>query len=131
MTSEQLAQAGVTPATRARFIAGQIVFVNSAWMRVFLAHDPAEPLSKVTVPVLALNGSLDVQVSAEQNLPVIERALTAAGNRDYSVREMDGLNHLFQPATTGAPGEYALVEVTIDPSVLDLVTEWILERFGG
>ncbi len=32
---------------------------------------------------------------------------------------------------TGAPGEYALIEVTLDPSVLDLVTEWILERFGG
>ena len=131
MTDEQLAQAGIAPTTRARFIEGQVVFVNSAWMRVFLTHDPAEPLAKVTVPVLALNGSLDVQVSADQNLPVIERALIAAGNRDYTVREMDGLNHLFQPATTGAPGEYALIEVTIDPSVLDLVTEWILQRFGG
>ena len=130
MTDEQLAQAGITPTTRGQFIAGQVVFMNSAWMRVFLAHDPAEPLAHVTVPVLAINGSLDLQVSA-QNLPGIERALIAAGNRDYTVREMDGLNHLFQPATTGAPGEYALIEVTLDPSMLDLVTEWILQRFGG
>ncbi|MFV2006226.1 MAG: alpha/beta fold hydrolase [Longimicrobiales bacterium] len=131
MTDAQLAQAGVTPETRERFIAGQVAFVNSAWMRVFLTHDPAEPLSKVTVPVLALSGSLDLQVSAEQNLAVIERSLGAAGNQDYTIRELDGLNHLFQPATTGAPGEYARIEVTIDPSVLDLVTEWILARFGG
>jgi hypothetical protein len=43
---------------------------------------------------------------------------------------MPGLNHLFQTAKTGSTMEYAQIEETMSPAVLDLVTHWILERFG-
>lgn len=99
-----------------------IKFASSPWFRSFVGHDPRPALRQVKVPVLALNGELDVQVSPDQNLPEIEKSLQAAGNRDVTIRQMPGLNHLFQPAKTGSPAEYELIETTMDPAVLDLVT---------
>src|SRR6185437_9774340 len=46
---------------------------TSRWERYFLAYDPAPALRKLTVPVLALNGSLDVQVPARENLAAMRR----------------------------------------------------------
>lgn len=96
------------------------------WMRYFLAFDPQPVLRRVTVPVLAMNGTLDLQVPATQNLPAIDAALRAAGNRDYRTVALPGLNHLFQTATTGSPAEYERIEETVAPAALDLMTTWIL-----
>lgn len=107
--------------------------INTPWFRYFIDYDPRPALHKVKVPVLALNGSLDLQVPADPNLPEIEKALKQAGNRDMrdvTVRLLPGLNHLFQPATTGSPAEYGVIETTIDPQVLALVTDWITKRFA-
>ena len=43
-------------------------------------YDPAPTLRKVTCPVLALNGELDLQVPSSLNLPAIKKALEAGGN---------------------------------------------------
>jgi uncharacterized protein len=102
--------------------------LTTPWFRYFLTHDPRPVLAQVKVPVLALIGSLDRQVDAEQNLPELERAL--AGNPHAAVRELPGLNHLFQHATTGAPAEYAQIEETFAPEALEAVSGFILERFG-
>jgi len=44
---------------------------------------------------------LDLQVPPEENLKAIEAALKEGGNKDFTVKEFLGLNHLFQPAQTG------------------------------
>jgi fermentation-respiration switch protein FrsA (DUF1100 family) len=97
------------------------------WMRYFLAYEPQPALEALAIPVLALIGDLDLQVSAELNIPALEAAL--AGNSDATVTELDGLNHLFQTATTGAVSEYGQIEETLAPKALELVSDWILERF--
>lgn len=102
----------------------------SPWMRWFLAYDPAPTLRRVKVPVLALNGALDVQVPPAENLGAIGRALTAGGNRDHQEVTLPGLNHLFQTARTGAIQEYAQIPETFAPAALDAMTRWILQRFG-
>jgi fermentation-respiration switch protein FrsA (DUF1100 family) len=104
----------------------QIRALKSPWFRYFLGYDPATALRKVTVPVLAINGSKDTQVSAAQNLPVIRKSLTTAGNRDHEEVELPGLNHLFQTAKTGSPAEYAQIEETISPMALEKVGDWIV-----
>jgi uncharacterized protein len=103
----------------------------SPWMRYFLTYDPAPALRKVKVPVLALNGTLDLQVPYKENLPAISAALTAAGNHDFKVVEMPGLNHLFQPATTGSPTEYATIPETFSPAALDIIATWIHAHADG
>ena len=100
------------------------------WFRSFLRTDPREALRRVTCPVLALNGSLDLQVPADVNLRAIEQALRAGGNSDVTVTTMEGLNHLFQTATTGLPTEYAAIEETFAPHALHLVSDWIRDHAG-
>jgi hypothetical protein len=104
--------------------------VNSPWFRFFLSYDPRPTLEKVRVPVLALNGSLDLQVPAEANLREVEAALRRGGNPDVTVRILPGLNHLFQTARTGAPSEYAQITETMSPAAMEAVSSWILERFA-
>jgi pimeloyl-ACP methyl ester carboxylesterase len=100
--------------------------VTSPWMSWFLRYDPQVELKKLKIPVLALTGEKDLQVAARDNLPVMKAAL--AGNPDATLRELPGLNHLFQTAGTGAPSEYGDIEETFAPSALKIVTDWVSER---
>lgn len=129
-------QASLTPEERARpeasdaTMAAAIDQLIAPWFRWFLRYDPAPALRATRVPVLALNGSLDLQVPADENLAGIQRALAAGGNRDVTVEKLPGLNHLFQTARTGAPSEYAQIEETFSPAALRRIGDWIVQRFG-
>jgi alpha-beta hydrolase superfamily lysophospholipase len=90
-------------------------------------HDSAATLARIDAPVLALNGSLDLQVAPEQNLAAFREGL--AHNRDVTVVELPGINHMFQTAKTGGRGEYRDIEETIAPAVLTLISDWINQRF--
>jgi fermentation-respiration switch protein FrsA (DUF1100 family) len=94
-------------------------------MRYFLAVDPADYLAKVKCPVLALDGTLDMQVNAEANLAGIKASLEKGGNKNFEVVDLDGLNHLFQKAATGALAEYGQIQETVDPVALEKVSAWI------
>ncbi|MDB5733864.1 MAG: alpha/beta hydrolase [Alphaproteobacteria bacterium] len=119
---DTLSAAGV-PTERAIATAGQL---SAPWFRFFLSYDPVPTLKQVTCPVLALNGSLDLQVPPKEDLAAIKAALV--GNRDVTVEELPGLNHLFQTAKTGAPGEYGEIEETMSPAALAVVGDWIVQR---
>jgi pimeloyl-ACP methyl ester carboxylesterase len=108
----------------------QIKAVSSPWFRGLLTYDPAPTLSQLTCPVLAINGEKDVQVPPEQNLPVIRKALESAGNKNYEVDELPGLNHLFQTSKTGGIGEYSEIEETMSPVAMEKVAGWILQHAG-
>ncbi len=41
--------------------------------------------------------------------------------------ELPNLNHLFQQCETGAVAEYAQIEETISPDVLEIISKWIWE----
>ncbi len=103
----------------------QASMATSKWLRYFVTHDPGETLRKVKCPVLALNGELDKQVPPKDNLPAIEQALREGGNTRFVVKELPGLNHLFQTAKTGNIDEYAKIEETIAPLALETMTQWI------
>lgn len=108
--------------TEAGNVADQLL---SPWMRSFLALDPSRYLASVKIPVLAMNGSKDVQVPAEANLSAIGAALKMAGNDRFKLLELDGLNHLFQHATTGLPDEYGSIAETFAPEALSALGDWI------
>ncbi len=105
----------------------QVAGINNAWFRFFLTYDPQPTLQKVKCPVLALNGSKDVQVPATSNLAAIKKALKEGGNNEIKTIELENLNHLFQNCETGAISEYAQIEETIEPKVLGIMKNWILE----
>jgi pimeloyl-ACP methyl ester carboxylesterase len=99
---------------------------NADWWRFFLSYDPAATLAQVQCPVLALIGSKDLQVPADQNLPALRAAL--ARNPGAEVLELPDLNHLFQTAKTGGVGEYMQIPETIAPSALATISDWIQRR---
>lgn len=121
MSAQEQQQLGLTAQSEETIVAQ----LSSPWVRYFLAYDPAPTLQKLRMPVLALNGSKDLQVPAAQNLPATEKALQAGGNKHYTVKELPGLNHLFQTANTGLPTEYAQIEETMAPLALETISSWL------
>lgn len=115
-------------ASLAQIVPATVQQLNSPWFRYFLRHDPATTLERVRVPVLAIVGAKDLQVLPGDNMPAIERALERGGNPDVELHVLPNLNHLFQHAETGAPGEYQQIEETFAPEALELVANWILAR---
>ncbi|HKR14965.1 MAG TPA: alpha/beta hydrolase [Pyrinomonadaceae bacterium] len=101
---------------------------KSAWYRYFIMFDPLPVLKNVRVPVLALNGELDLQVAWKQNLDSISAGLKAGGNKDVTIKAFPKLNHLFQTSQTGLPSEYTKLEETVSPEVMKTVSDWILQR---
>jgi fermentation-respiration switch protein FrsA (DUF1100 family) len=97
-------------------------------MKSFVFYDPATALRKVKAPVLALNGTRDLQVDYNQNLPAIKAALTAAGNADFTVKELPGLNHLFQKCEKCSVAEYGSLEETFSPTALEIVGDWLVRH---
>lgn len=108
---------------------GALSALTSAWYRFYIAYDPRPALRSIHMPVLALLGSKDVQVTAEQNLSALREAL--ADNPRADVRVLEGLNHGFQTAQAGSPNEYRSIEETIAPVALETIGNWISERFCG
>jgi len=89
-----------------------------------MAYDPAPTLRAVKAPILAVNGTKDLQVIADLNLTAIKAA--TAANPDATIMALPGLNHMFQTAKTGAIGEYADIEETIAPEALKTIGEWVV-----
>jgi hypothetical protein len=75
--------------------------------------------------VLAINGTLDLQVNAESNLKGIREGLIKARNKNFEIYPIQNLNHLMQLAKTGAVTEYSEIEETVNVQALNKVSSWI------
>lgn len=90
------------------------------WFDAFLCLNPADYLKRIKCPTLALNGEKDTQVDCAANLAAIRKYAPKA-----DTRQLPGLNHLMQHATTGESSEYAEIRETISPEVLEIITAFI------
>lgn len=96
---------------------------DSKWLNYFISYDPVEAIMAISCPVMAINGSKDLQVKSSSNLAVIRDSLK--WKQGDVVREYEGLNHLFQHCMTGETTEYINIEETISPEVLGDIAEFI------
>lgn len=87
--------------------------------------DPKPYFAKVKCPVLVLNGDKDIQVISKVNLAGWREGVPKA-----TVRELPGLNHLFQQCKTCQLTEYRTLTETISPAALGEMTEWIRQTTG-
>ena len=97
--------------------------LQTPYMRYFVTMDMRPLLGRITCPVLALNGSKDLQVEPESNLVALRSGLPEGTPAQIDC--IEGLNHLFQHCTTGAVSEYKEIEETFAPEVLKMVSDWI------
>lgn len=114
--------------TKEQTIAMQSEYLSSPWYQNLLRYDPAPTLSKVTCPVLAINGEKDIQVTPRENLVGIRDALKKGGNLNVTTQELMNLNHLFQECETGSLTEYDKIEQTFAPIALTTISDWILKQ---
>ncbi len=110
--------------TPEKFVKTFVAQLNNPWMRFFMGYDPQPNLRKLTIPVLALNGSNDIQV-LPRSLKAIEEALKEAGNTRFVTAEMPGLNHLFQQCYYCTTAEYAQLQESFSPKALEKIINWI------
>jgi uncharacterized protein len=154
--ADNFARIPLSPRMRARQIDIAVQHYASPWAQFALRYDPAPALSAVRVPVLALHGSLDVQIDAPTNLAAIAAALragdaartgsvaaraggdaaltsgpAAARRPRITTHELPRLNHLFQTARTGGLGEYARITETFSPAALRMLSDWIIDQVSA
>lgn len=115
----------LTEEDKAMRVNGMVDQIASPWMKYFMKYDPATALVKLKIPVLAMNGTNDLQVLPDVNLPAIKKSLEKAGNKKFKTVEIPGLNHLFQECQKGSPDEYPNIEQTVSPKALDEMLKWI------
>lgn len=106
--------------SKAAFIAVFVKQLQLPWFKYFMQFNPEDYLSKVHCAVLALNGEKDIQVAAKANLTAIKKAIPTA-----TIKSMPGLNHLFQHCVKCSVDEYAELEETFSPEVLQIMGDWI------
>ena len=93
------------------------------WLIKLLSLDMRPLLGSISCPVLAINGTKDLQVASESNLEALRNGLPA--NPKNKIEAFEGLNHLFQHCATGAIAEYPQIEETFAPEALDLIVNWL------
>jgi len=98
------------------------------WTQFFIKSNAARYWSKVSVPVLAINGSKDIQVAAQENLQAIKKAATSNGNKKVTIIELPGLNHLFQTCNKCTLEEYDELEESFSPQALKTIGDWLLQN---
>jgi len=111
--------------TYKEYVTAQVNGILRPWMVNFLRYNPQKYIEKVKTPVLALNGSKDLQVLASENLPEWKRILESSGNKNVTTKELQNLNHLFQNSETGLPDEYEKLDESFSIKVMDEINAWI------
>ena len=85
--------------------------------RILLEHLPPEEIFKAKASTLEkIDGLGEVRVKQIKAF------------NQFEIAEFPNLNHLFQEAKTGDVDEYAQLEQTISPAVLEKMSSWILKR---
>jgi uncharacterized protein len=109
--------------TKEAFASATIRVLMSKPILFLVRHDPKLELEQLRMPVLALYGSKDQQVPAEENVQAMELALR--GKRTTRIEVLSDLNHLFQTSRTGELKEYGTIKETFSPAALNLISDWI------
>ena len=115
-------------ATLAELNTQMTAFFDSEWARQFLAFESATYLQKINLPFLIINGSKDVQVPPIVNQTAFKANMSQQSLSKSTFYILEGTNHLFQQCETCSLGEYATLEQTLDPVLIEKVSAWILEQ---
>lgn len=98
------------------------------WRRYWWNHDHTAGLRALNCPVLVVMASEDLQTPPRAHAPNIRAALS--GKFEAEVVELPGLNHFLQTARTGVQSEYAQIDETLAPAVIETVCAWIDRTIG-
>lgn len=123
---EQVRQVAAQLAARALPPEANVLGVTARYFYDLEDRRPLQRLHTLPVPVLALHGGRDYQVTAAD---VARWREALAGHRDAELREYPRLNHLLMPGTgTATPAEYRGAPGHVDVGVVHALADWIHAR---
>lgn len=110
------------PAALSQNLSAVMWQLSMPYLKHFVTLDVRPLLGGISCPVLALNGTKDMQVEAESNLGALRSGLP--DNPCNKFETVEGVNHMFQHCQTGMTTEYRDIEETFAPEVLETLVEW-------
>ena len=123
LTTENMAKLQA-PMEQKEFIANSFL---TPWYQYFIKYDPERYFQNKSMPILALYGESDIQVTGKENYAGLSILLRE--HKDKEIILLPKMNHLFQEAKTGAISEYRTIEETMSPKVLNKISDWLNTRF--
>lgn len=99
--------------------------LNAKWMREFIDYNPAEDLSKIKVPVLAITGSKDIQVNPD-NLKIMEELVQSP----FEYHVLEGVTHILrsQEGDADISTYRKQTKRPVDPRILSTISLWLQKQ---
>jgi pimeloyl-ACP methyl ester carboxylesterase len=94
-----------------------------------LVFNPVPFWERVTCPVLALYGEVDMNVPTARSVPTLEAALKRAGNKDYTIRILPNANHGLAEVSAANSSEPPRVR-RYASGYMDGIAGWLLKRLN-
>jgi pimeloyl-ACP methyl ester carboxylesterase len=94
------------------------------FIRRIYFYDPGPTLRRLTTPTLGIWGELDNNIVAEKNKAAWDAALSAAGNRDYTLKILPKADHAQWEAQTGSNEEMKSLNGFV-PEYQATVRDWV------
>jgi alpha-beta hydrolase superfamily lysophospholipase len=104
-----------------------IVKINAKWLREFMAYNPAEDLPRITVPVLAITGSKDIQVDPAD----LERMahLVKAPFERHVIQDMTHMLRI-EEGDASISNYKEEIKKPVEPQLLEIVLHWLENRIA-
>lgn len=99
-------------------------------IRRFYFYDPGPTLRRLQTPTLAIWGELDNNIVAEKNRAAWEVALSASGNRDFTLTILPRGDHALWEAKVGSNAEMKALQRFV-PAYSMTVQAWLAKRVPG
>lgn len=107
------------------FKLGILMLMNNTWGREFISFQSEEYLKRLKIPILAVNGSKDIQAPPHSNQDGFSKNFSKRSRAYSKALVVDGYNHLLQLCNTCTVLEYGELEETFSEEVLILMRDWI------
>lgn len=102
-----------------------VMQLSSTWLKYFLKFEPSKYIKKIKCPILAINGTRDIQVTSKENLKGIQESINPRKCKALETHELEGLNHLFQMAEEGTIQEYYYLQETFSIEALKVIEDFM------
>jgi dienelactone hydrolase len=100
---------------------------SAAYWRELMSLDVPKMVRESKLPILVLQGDLDIQVRKDADFELLKSRAGSSGGR-VTYLSFPGLNHLFMKVDRESTGaEYAIFG-HVDPEVIAAMADWILLR---
>lgn len=110
----------------AKVIQSVKISILNPWMYEFIRYSPSEDIKNIKCNVLVIIGSKDIQVTSKENIEGYNKLLPK-NRKLHTIKELKGLNHLFQKCTTCTVSEYGQLEETFSMDAMEEIRDFLQE----